>query len=325
MAYNVTSHFRSITKSITISIPIAGWSLFGQERLNSQKDQFKSPALGKIISTSNACDQHQSVLTRFRSYWFSKVNAASFNPTSYPHLRLSSKWDTNWDRREPRTSPSSTKKQPESSGIRKGKTPVKRKVIPTASRHILLIRHGQYNDKGRNDMEHYLTTIGREQADITGARLATLDLPYTSLTSSTMTRALETAAIINVHLPELSHMKDSVLREGLPVIPSPDAIGEWNAKRLFSDGARLESAFRKYFHRADVAQQDDSFEIIVCHANVIRYFICRSMQFPPEGWMRLSLTNCSLTLITIEPNGHVLMEMMGDHGHMPSRDYITFS
>lgn len=41
------------------------------------------------------------------------------------------------------------------------------------------------------------------------------------------------------------------------------------------DGARIEAAFRRYIHRADSKQTEDSYEIIVCHANVIRYFVCR--------------------------------------------------
>ena len=35
---------------------------------------------------------------------------------------------------------------------------------------------------------------------------------------------------------------------------------------------------RKYFKRADVSQKKDSYEVIVCHANVIRYFVCRAIQ-----------------------------------------------
>ena len=45
---------------------------------------------------------------------------------------------------------------------------------------------------------------------------------------------------------------------------------------------RIEAAFQKYFHRADYpddAEDGDGHrhevEIIVCHANVIRYFLCR--------------------------------------------------
>lgn len=45
--------------------------------------------------------------------------------------------------------------------------------------------------------------------------------------------------------------------------------------QYFQDGARIEAAFRKYFHRAGPEQKDDSVEILVCHANVIRYSVCR--------------------------------------------------
>jgi len=45
--------------------------------------------------------------------------------------------------------------------------------------------------------------------------------------------------------------------------------------QIFQDSARIEAAFRKYIHRADADQSEDSYEIIVCHANVIRYFVCR--------------------------------------------------
>ena len=47
------------------------------------------------------------------------------------------------------------------------------------------------------------------------------------------------------------------------------------SKEYFQDGSRIEAAFRKYIHRADVKQANDSHELIVCHANVIRYFVCR--------------------------------------------------
>lgn len=46
-------------------------------------------------------------------------------------------------------------------------------------------------------------------------------------------------------------------------------------QQYHEDGARIEAAFRRYIHRADPKQKEDSYEIIVCHANVIRYFVCR--------------------------------------------------
>lgn len=46
-------------------------------------------------------------------------------------------------------------------------------------------------------------------------------------------------------------------------------------EEIFQDSARIEAAFRKYIHRADPGQKKDSIEVFVCHANVIRYFVCR--------------------------------------------------
>ena len=46
-------------------------------------------------------------------------------------------------------------------------------------------------------------------------------------------------------------------------------------EEFYRDGARIEAAFRKYFHRAPPTQEKSSVEVLVCHANVIRYFVCR--------------------------------------------------
>ena len=87
---------------------------------------------------------------------------------------------------------------------------------------------------------------------------------------------------------------------------------------------RIEAAFRKYFHRAEPEQEKDSFEVIVCHANVIRYFICRALQLPPEAWLRISLKHASLSWVTIRPSGKVSIRGVGEAGHM-SPDKLTTS
>ena len=48
------------------------------------------------------------------------------------------------------------------------------KFTPETTRHIFLIRHGQYNQEGKSDEENYLTPLGREQAALTGDRMAVL-------------------------------------------------------------------------------------------------------------------------------------------------------
>ena len=48
------------------------------------------------------------------------------------------------------------------------------KFTAETTRHIFLIRHGQYNQEGKSDEENYLTPLGREQAALTGDRMAVL-------------------------------------------------------------------------------------------------------------------------------------------------------
>ena len=43
-----------------------------------------------------------------------------------------------------------------------------KELPPKVTRRIILIRHGQYNQKGEEDEERYLTELGREQARLTG-------------------------------------------------------------------------------------------------------------------------------------------------------------
>ena len=43
-----------------------------------------------------------------------------------------------------------------------------REMTPRVTRRLILIRHGQYNQKGEEDEERYLTELGREQARLTG-------------------------------------------------------------------------------------------------------------------------------------------------------------
>lgn len=119
-------------------------------------------------------------------------------------------------------------------------------------------------------------------------------------------------------------------------------------QQFYQDGARIEAGFRKYFHRANAKQDQDSHTLIVCHANVIRYFVCRfvfekkkrklsrirsyirvingfinccdifrALQIPAEAWLRISLNHASITWISIQPSGRVTLRLLGDSGHIP--------
>ena len=125
-------------------------------------------------------------------------------------------WDNNWDRRESESGAADSR----------GK----------AQRHIILIRHGQYNLKGKGDAERYLSELGRQQADVTGQRLKELELAgikFATLHQSSLTRSMETAAIIRNHLPHVPVKTDPLLCEGAPIQPDPpSAVWKPEAKVL---------------------------------------------------------------------------------------------
>jgi serine/threonine-protein phosphatase PGAM5 len=223
------------------------------------------------------------------------------------------------------------------------------------SRHIILVRHGQYEEKAE-EKDRILTPLGRYQARATGRRLAQLSqgakhfYPDTfngpchikAIHVSDMIRAKETAALIaeqvQYYTPKnkaLLQPPDPLLNEALPapMVPiRPDIPGV--TEEIDANQERIEKAFRKYFYRDNGIMDDlddetsnnelDEFEIIVCHGNVIRYFLCRALQLPPEAWLRFSTFNCSITYLVIRPEGMVVARSVGDTGHL-NYEQLTFS
>lgn len=252
------------------------------------------------------------------------------------------KWDWNWDRREAESLVKPLKRHPDynnnnsndnnnnnnsnytndvnnNSIIVEAREEKLEKARPTATRHLIFIRHGQYNLNASSDSERYLTKLGRDQAALTGERLKELGLPYSRFVYSTMTRATETANIMKEKMGDVGEVEYcDLLREGAPIPPEPP-LGSWKPEKykFYTDGARIEAAFRKYVHRASPSQEKDSYEVFVCHANVIRYFVCRALQLPPEAWLRISLHNGSMTHLVVRPDGRVALWHLGECGYMP--------
>lgn len=246
-----------------------------------------------------------------------KENRSPYRSWSTVYQR-STYWDSNWDRRDPMFCVKPPEDDSPAEMLRFEEELNKAK--PKRNRYLYLVRHGQFNVKGTTDKECALTELGRKQADMTGERLKQMGIPFTRIIHSTMCRATETAEIIHKHLPSLSMEPCELICEGAPVPPEPPfRYTGWNPsdRNFFVEGARIEAGFRKYFHRALPTQKDDSHEIIVCHTNVIRYWVCRALQLPPEAWLRLSLPHCSTSVVKITPIGDVSLQALGCVGHMP--------
>ena len=94
------------------------------------------------------------------------------------------------------------------------------------------------------------------------------------------------------------------------------------ASDFFIEGSRIEAAFRKYIHRAD-SKLYDSVDVLVCHSNVIQYFVCRALQFAPEAWSRFAVQNGSITVMQVDKKGDVIVTALGESGHIPV-EKLTF-
>lgn len=76
---------------------------------------------------------------------------------------------------------------------------------------------------------------GRKQADLTGQRLANLNIKWDLLVKSTMTRAQETGSIIAQHLDKDIPVKDcQLIEEGAPIPPEPP-VGHWRPEPRVSE------------------------------------------------------------------------------------------
>lgn len=184
-------------------------------------------------------------------------------------------------------------------------------------RTIYLIRHGDYAPQDYNipDSLNVLTPIGIAQARLVSTRLKSMNVNFNSIISSTMTRAMQTSQVINNDFPEVLFEKSDLIRECTPPTWREDVMAETNADKVEECVNNLEEAFQKYFIPSP--DDKDRNEVIVCHGNVIRYFVTKVLKVDAMSWLQMSISNCSLTIIRILPDGNMKLDAFSDYGHIP--------
>lgn len=194
------------------------------------------------------------------------------------------------------------------------------------AKHVLLVRHAQYNTEGREDAQRTLTALGEQQCVHLAQRLRGIHdassgfhkpASLTLLLSSELARAVQTADLIAPQLPDARRSREKTLNEGRPCLPEPQPSHAASYNNRNRDAERIERAYRMLCERPPPTQTEDSYEVVVCHANVIRYVVCRALQLPPEAWLRFSLPHASLTHLVVRANGHCSVRCLGDSGHLP--------
>jgi serine/threonine-protein phosphatase PGAM5 len=188
---------------------------------------------------------------------------------------------------------------------------------PKGVRTIYLIRHGDYSSQNDDDPDSImvLTPLGIAQARLAAERLKSMNVGFNSFISSTMTRAKQTATVIHESFPELKLEQSNLIRECTPPTWRKDIMAEANAAECEKCVEDLEQAFEKYF----IPSPDDRNrnDIIVCHGNVIRYFVTKALRVDTMAWLQMSITNCSLTVIRVLSDGAMRLDAFSDYGHIP--------
>ncbi|UCH84778.1 MAG: histidine phosphatase family protein [Candidatus Latescibacterota bacterium] len=188
---------------------------------------------------------------------------------------------------------------------------------PAHSRYLYLIRHGQYDydDASDPDVGKALVPLGIAQARLVAARLGSLPVDMTALWSSTMTRARQTARVIGDDFPALQLDTSKLLRECIPPTWRKDVVADVDPGEMSECVDQLEEAFATFFVPSLDRERHD---IIVCHGNVIRYFVTKVLGVDTMAWLGMSVGNCSMTVVRIDPSGLMKILMVGDIGHIPS-------
>ena len=173
------------------------------------------------------------------------------------------------------------------------------------------MRHGQYT----KDPTEQLTSLGKKQASLTGKRLAKID--FKKIYSSKLPRAIETANIIIKNFKQKQRFQKKLfLNECIPGFPKKlrKKFGHTDEKKLLRDKKTADAAFNELFKFEKI----DTKILIVCHGNIIRYFICKALKMKAYQWLDLDIKQCGICEIKLKSETKK-MQLIGhnDVGHIP--------
>lgn len=185
----------------------------------------------------------------------------------------------------------------------------------TFPRTLYLIRHGAYVPDRSADPQFGpgLTPLGVAQARLIAARLSGSGVAFDSMTSSTLLRARETAAVMHETLANVPLGQSALLSECMP--PVFAAAADDVARERAECAKQLDKAFAEFFTVAKGAKRND---VLVAHGNVIRYLVVKALKVDPRAWLGMSVAHASLTVIQVQPDGTMKILAVGDSGHIPS-------
>jgi broad specificity phosphatase PhoE len=207
--------------------------------------------------------------------------------------------------------------------------------------------HGPLTDLGVQQAR----ATGRFLHTYLSERLVLKRFPKFPVYHSGVRRAVETAERMGEAFPPgtLQLRENKLFREAWPGNPLPSGNRQQLAREkldnMVSDCARLKMAYRTTFRhlipqdleleeralsdddvklyastfgaRSTQTRAQDRFRVVVCHANIIRWLVCKALGVDPDGtWGRMRYNHCGVTAMEIDSVGNVQLTYMNQTGHL---------
>jgi len=189
-------------------------------------------------------------------------------------------------------------------------------LAENATRIITLVRHGHYEADPNADpkLGPALSVLGIAQARMVGGRLAGYKPHLDHVYVSPLTRAQDTAKVIVNDLGYGRLETLDALAECTPPTRRTRVTAGMKPADLAACAKQLDGLFAERFVPSS---NGESRELMVCHGNVIRYLITKTLGVDTQAWLEMSVGHTSLTTVRIDSDGTLTLIGAGDVGHLP--------
>lgn len=190
-----------------------------------------------------------------------------------------------------------------------------------AARYLYLARHGDAlaDESGLSD-------AGRQQAILLGRRLRAR--PITALLHGPLSRALQTARLVNEQLEAVSRAMSTAAGDYIPYLPDRNELLAGGATDFiqFLDAVTPEEAAegRELAEQAleqftgPVAGDTDQHTLVITHNFLIAWLVCQALDAPQWRWLGLNVGNAALTVIRYAPGRPPSLLAYNDMSHLPA-------
>jgi serine/threonine-protein phosphatase PGAM5 len=104
------------------------------------------------------------------------------------------------------------------------------------------------------------------------------------------------------------------LAECTPPTWRTSVVADEKPEEMAQCAAKLDGFFAERFRPAAGGERH---ELLVCHGNVIRYLVTKSLGVDTKAWLEMSVGHASLTVVRVEADGTFKVISVGDVGHIP--------